>query len=232
MITLAHPNLERKIIFDDQHPTLLICENPHEYYNFVTDLLTEFQGGLSQFSFWDGLDSVRGDKVGELLLNNFSFDLAEKKIVGLVCKKLRRNYLDDTFMAEFNEINCKLAAFLSDLCQTVDFSLDFEELTIDDLFKCCSVRPAAVYHSLLEKIVCYINLLTELKGSFCYVFVGLRDVLSDEDLCQLYNHCRLMKVGLLLLESNHRRPLIDDERAIVITDDLCEIHENFDDEIV
>ncbi len=230
MIRLSHPNIETKIYFDELHPTLLICENPHEYYNFVTDMVDEFDGGVSQFSFWDELTNIRGDKVGELLLNNFSFELADKKIVNLMYKTLRRNYLDGTFIVEFNRINSELAKFLQELCATLDFATDFGELVIDDLFKCCGVKPAATFGSLLEKIVCYINMLTELKGAFCYVFVGLKDVLDDEDLCQLYNHCRLMKVSLLLIESSKRRPLLSEERAVIITDDLCELTENFGEE--
>lgn len=66
------------------------------------------------------------------------------------------------------------------------------------------------------------------KNPSFFVFVGLKDVLNDEDLQQLYNHCRLMKVGLLLLESSKKRPLLSEERGIIITDDLCELTENFE----
>ena len=227
MITLAHPKLETKITFDEQYPTLLICENPHEYFHFVTDMLAEFEGTPSRFSFWDGTENVKGDKVGELLLNNFSFDLADKKIVNLMCKKLRSNYFDGTFMVEFQRVSGEIVRFLSELCKTLDFATDFNEISLDDLLKCCAVRPAMQFDSLLEKIVCYVNLLTELKGSACFVFVGLKQVLNDEDLCALYRHCKLGKAGLLLMESSKSRPLLPEERAIVITDDLCELTENF-----
>lgn len=227
MITLAHPNVETKISFDEQHPTLLICENPKEYYNFVTDIVEEFEGNVSNFSFWEGITQVKGEKYGELLLDNFCFNLADKRLVALLQKRLRTNYANGEFLVEFNRINTEIASFLHDLCQTVDFATDFEGLSIDDLLKCCSVRPAATFSSLLEKIVCYVNLFIELKRACFFIFVGLKDVLADDDLSQLYHHCKLMKVGLLLLESSKKRPLLPDERAIIITDDLCELTENF-----
>lgn len=228
MITLAHPNIETKIVFDEQRPTVLICENPHEYYNLVTDLVAEFEEGTSNFSFWKGLDQIKGEKYGDLLLDNFCFDLANKKLTALLQKRLRANYVDGSFLVEFNRINSEIAAFLHDLCRTVDFATDFEGLSIDDLLKCCAVRPATTFNGLLEKVVCYVNLFIELKKVSFFVFVGLKDVLSDEDLQQLYNHCRLMKVGLLLLESSKKRPLLPEERGIIITDDLCELTENFE----
>ena len=55
---------------------------------------------------------------------------------------------------------------------------------------------------------------------------GIKDILSDQDLVALYKHCALQKVGLILLESSKKRKLLPEERAIIITDDLCEIVEN------
>ena len=59
------------------------------------------------------------------------------------------------------------------------------------------------------------------------MFVNLKSVLSDEKLLLLYEHCRREQVGLLLIESGKRRPLISGEKAVIITEDLCEILENY-----
>lgn len=115
---------------------------------------------------------------------------------------------------------------MQNLFDTVDFSLDYSEISLEDLLKACNVKPAKVYDSFLEKLICYINIFTELKSIRFFVFVGLKDILSDEDLLSLYNHCSLQKVELLLLESSKKRSLLSCERAIIITDDLCEIVEN------
>ena len=83
------------------------------------------------------------------------------------------------------------------------------------------------YDSLEEKIICYINVLIELKKCDFFVFVNLKSVLSDEKLLQVYAHCRREQVGLLLIESGKQRPLLPNERAVIITEDLCEILENY-----
>ena len=112
------------------------------------------------------------------------------------------------------------------LFSTVDFALDYEELTLESLFKACSVKPAKVYENLLEKIICYINLFVELKNVSFFIFAGLKEILNDEDLSLLYRHCELVKVGLLIIEGVKQRELLPAERAVIITDDLCEIVEN------
>ena len=100
-------------------------------------------------------------------------------------------------------------------------------MVLEDLLKLCNVKPTKVYESFLEKLICYINIFTELKNIKFFIFIGLKDILSDENLILLYQHCALQKVGLLLIESSKKRNLLPMERAIIITDDLCEIVENF-----
>ena len=163
------------------------------------------------------------DEINTLILQS----TADKKIINLLYKRLQSNFLEGSFQADFNLINAKICNFLSDLCSTVDFSLDFDELTIENLIKTCSVKPSAVYNSLLEKIICFINIFTSLKNISFFVFVDIKSVLSDDELQKLYKHCVLHKIALFLIESSKKRSSLVEEKAIIITDDLCEIVENF-----
>lgn len=60
------------------------------------------------------------------------------------------------------------------------------------------------------------------------MFVGLKPLLSDDELKKLYKHCAFNKISLLLIESYKVRPLLECERAIIITEDLCELVEQFE----
>lgn len=227
MITVANPNLQTKIEISPEYVSLLIIENPGEYFKTVCGLQNAMEGELSDFTFWNGTTQLQPSKIGELLLSAFSFELADRKILSLLYKKLQNNFLNGEFIVGFNAINTQIGAFLQSLCQTVDFSLDYSELVLEDLFKACNIKPAKTYESFLEKLICYINIFTELKNIQFFIFIGLKDILSDENLTLLYRHCALQKVGLLLIESSKKRSLLPNEHAIIITEDLCEIVENF-----
>ena len=67
----------------------------------------------------------------------------------------------------------------------------------------------------------------ELKKCEFFIFVNLKGVLSDEKLLQVYEHCQREQVGLLLIENGKQRPLLSNEKAVIITEDLCEILENY-----
>ena len=55
-----------------------------------------------------------------------------------------------------------------------------------------------------------------------------RSVLNDEQLQQVYAHCQAEQVGVLLIEDEKRRNLLSCEKAVIITEDLCEILENYE----
>ena len=60
------------------------------------------------------------------------------------------------------------------------------------------------------------------------MLVGVKSVLTDEELQELFKHCALQKVSLFFLEGENSRKTLPNERKIIITEDLCEIVENID----
>lgn len=226
MIRISHKNIETPIYPDSQAPLILSVENSTEYYRFAAQLKAAFSGEESEFSFWDGDRAIAPERYGELVLSPFYFDAADKRITNLLHKKLTAEYHDGAYITEFNAILAKIEKFLFDLCMTVDFATGLDALSLEGLLKACNVRPSNTFDSLIEKLICYINVLIELKSLSFFVLVGFCDVLSEEELSALYRHCSLMKVGLVLLERGRMQEHAGKEKRIIITEDLCEIVEN------
>lgn len=225
MIKIVHKDIETPIVLDCLSPFVLSVESSKEYYNFVVQLEDAFTAKESEFSFWEGDKFVSPDKCGEMIANPFCFDATDKKIVNLLYKKLQNNYNDGSFILKFNEINASIEDFLYDLCSSVDFSIDHECPSLEDLLKICSVKPSKTYDGLIEKLICYINIFAELKRTEFFVLVGIKDVLTEEEIELLYRHCALNKIALFLVERRTEKRK-KNERKIIITEDLCEIVEN------
>ncbi|MBQ7373109.1 MAG: type II-A CRISPR-associated protein Csn2 [Clostridia bacterium] len=226
-IIITHVHLETPIVISENFVQLLILENPNEFYRMVMDLDSQFDGGDGLFVFSSNGQVVQAQKSGAMVSDLFHFDLNDKKIVNLLYKKLETVAFGDK-VKNFNELTSKTTAFIEDLAYTVPFSVDYNELQPVDFLKLAGVKFAKAYDSLEEKLVCYINALIELKNCDFFVFVNLKSVLSDEKLIKIYEHCRLEQVGLFLIESGKRdKVLLDCEKAIIITEDLCEILENY-----
>ena len=226
-IQLTHVHLETSLTLSDEHVQLLIVENPTEYYNMVSDLDVQFDGQDGMFVFSADDKIVPAAKYGAMISDLFHFDLNDKKLLTLLYKRLE-NIAFSEKISLFYELTSKSVGFLEEVSFTVPFTLEYNEPQPSDYFKMSGLKFAKVYDTLEEKIACYINVLIELKQCEFIVFVNLKSVLSDEKLEQIYAHCRSEQVGLLLIEDVKRRKLLPCEKAVIITDDLCEILENYE----
>ena len=224
-IKISHVHLETPLILSENYVQLLIVENPNQFYNMVLDLVEQFDGKDGKFVFSQEGKIVSADKYGALVSNLFNFDLNDKKVLSLLHKRIESISYGEKVML-FNELSAKTVEFLEEIAFCVPFSLDYNEPQPIDFFKMVGVKFEKQYDSLEEKIVCYINALIELKKCEFFIFVNLKSVLSDEKLKNIYAHCLSEQVGLLLVEDAKRRPLLSQEKAIIITEDLCEILEN------
>lgn len=226
-IQIAHIHLETVMQLSEKYVQLLIVENPDEFFSMVSDLCRQFEGDqYGAFAFSSDGKIIEGAKYGAIISDVFHFDLNDKKITSLLHKKLEASALGEN-IALFNELASKTICFLQELAYSVPFSLDYSEPQPIDYLKAAGVKLENNYETLEEKIVCYINALIELKGCDYFIFVNLKSALNDEKLSQIYEHCQREQVGLLLIESGKNRPLLKNERAIIITEDLCEILENY-----
>lgn len=225
-ITLTHVHLETPLILSGDYVQLLIVQDPKEFYDMVSDLDGQFDGQEGTFAFSRDGQTIAASKYGAMISDLFHFDLNDKKILGLLHKRLE-NVAFGEKIALFNEFSCQTINFLEELAFCVPFALDYDEPQPIDYLKVAGVKFEKNYESLEEKIICYINALIELKKCEFFVFVNLKSVLNDEKLLQLYAHCRAEQVGLLLLEDGKRRSVLKCEKAVIITEDLCEILENY-----
>ena len=224
-VQIAHVYLETQLTIMDEYVSLLIVESPNEFYNMVSDLDGQFDGKDGAFVCSIDGQIVPIAKYGAMVSDLFHFDLNDKKLLTLLYKRLEGVAFGDK-LVQFNALTAKTVEFLEEIAFTTPFALEYDEPQPSDYLKASGLKFAKVYDTFEEKLVCYINALIELKGCEFFVFVNLKSVLSDEKLQQIYAHCRREQVGLLLIEDSKRRQLISCEKAVIITEDLCEILEN------
>lgn len=227
-IKVSHVHLETALTISPDAVQVLIIENPDEFYFTVESLDKQLNEGDGEFVFTKNGESFSPSKSGIMLCDLFHFDLNDKKILNLLYKKLETNVFGEK-LPYFYKTNSINTAFIEDIAYTVPFLLEYDEPQPLDYFKALNLKFAKTYTSLEEKIICYVNALIELKKCEFFIFVNLKSVLSDEKLLQFYNHCQKEQVGILLIESKKQRNSLPSEKTIIITNDLCEILENYSD---
>lgn len=226
-VSLYHVAIETPLVLAPEHVQLLIVEDPHEFYRFVHALDEQIGGGEGEFCFLRENKPVSPEAEGCIVCDPFHFELNDKKVVNLLLKRLAEQCRHGGFQEQLSQIDGDVSKLFFELFSSFPFALTFDEMSVDTLLKNANVRFERTFDSLLEKTVCYINAMVSLKHCRFFVFVNLKGVLSDEDLRSLYHHCALEKISLLLLENSRCRPLLREEKAVIITEDLCEILENY-----
>ncbi len=223
MIEIASVYYENRLLLTPEKPQLLIIENPSEFYKTVMSFRSQILGEEGDFSFYEDGEKMSVSKWGEILVNPFDFDINEKRILNLLYKKAEKNFLQSGLITELSEIITKSEIFFNELSYTFSFDLEYETLSLLDVMKAGNVKIKTEYEGVLEKVISYVNVLIELKNIKFFIFVNIKSILRDDDLAELYRHCEMEKVALLLIESAKLRPLLSREKAVIITDDLCEI---------
>ena len=177
-IVINHVHLETELVISSETTQLLIIENPSEFYSLVSMLYKQIEGEEGDFIFLANNQPINCSKSAFMIVDLFNFDLNDKKIVNLLYKKLEGVAINEKY-AKLSEFNSVVVSFLEDLTFSVPFSLDYGEIQPIDFFKSASLKFEKTYDTLLEKIICYVNALIELKGCEFFVFVNLKSVLSD-----------------------------------------------------
>lgn len=225
-ITVSHVHIETDLVLSDEAVQILVVENADEFYHIVSELYNQFDGEDGNFVFKLKDEVVSAEKNGIMICNPFHLDCNDKKIISLLYKVLEKESLGDALL-QYNEVVSSMIKYLEEISFNVPFKLSYNEPQPAEIMKVCGLKIESSYDTLLEKIICFINALIELKKCEFFVFVNLKSVLSDEKLLNLYSHCKNEKVGLLLIESSIIRNLLPEEKAVVITEDLCEILVNY-----
>lgn len=227
-INVAHVHLETQLVLSEDFVQVLIVENPAEFYSMVSDLDSQFDGGEGLFVFSRNGQMIDPVKCGAMVSDVFHFDLNDKKILNLLYKRLERVAFGEQ-LPLFNRLTTSTVSFLEELSFSTPFLLEYDEPQPTDYFKSAGLKFPKNHDSLVEKVVCYVNVLIELKKCDFFVFVNLQSVLSVDALQQFYAHCQQEQVGLLLIECSKRRNALPQEKVVLVTEDLCELLENYQD---
>lgn len=229
MINIAHVHLENSLILDPAHPMILIEENAHEFRTTVETLRDQLSGEEGDFAFSEGGKLIKAAERGIMITDIFGLEFSDRKLTSAIGKAAERNFEEGEQLPLLNAINSEVREFIERVTYEFPFAVEFDDLTVSDIFKAAGLRAAEHYGNFLEKLICYTSLISGLRPCSFIVFVNLRSVLSDEELHAFYEHMCGEKIALLLIESYKVRPLLSEERAVIITDDLCELVEYHND---
>lgn len=222
---LSHPIFEFPIEFNENTINVLVVENQKIFTDFIMDLLNQTTGKSGEFVLSENIDSLNISKELDLIIDIFSIDLNQKKILTKLYSILKNKAMDGEHYLATMDIISNISRYLEEIIETIEYPLLYtNEFDIGLIFKVVDLRLNDEYESLFDKITNYISIMREIAGISCFVFVNLKSFISDIEIAEIYKFAFYQKINIILLESTYKDVMNPYETIRIIDTDLCEIH--------
>ena len=200
--------------------TVLSVENPKAYSSILCDIWNQTQGGEGGFILSKEGELRNIAKEVDCIFNPFALDFNGKRVINRLYQELQEQ-ANTALMNESISLNGSIVAYLDELSRQVPYALEYDlDFDIVGLMKLYNVKMECFGECLLEKIVEYLRVMSHVCGMKNYVFVGLKQCLTVEELKQLYEFVFCEKINLIIIEYIHSAP-ISGEKGWILDRDLC-----------
>lgn len=217
---LIHSGYQLELSLRENQVTVLTVENKDAYRTLVSDLWNQVEGGEGEIILSDGEKIKKISKEMELVVNPFGLDCNNRKVISKLHQELKE-VSDELLIQEAAEVNKNIVEYLDKIVQYVPYAIDFEvDLDMNALLKMYDVRISCLGENLLEKIIEYMRTMSRICNVRIFVFVGLKQYLTIDELEQLYEFVIYEKIHLICIESMFTKCL-NSERCWILDEDLC-----------
>lgn len=200
----------------------LVVENQALLFRLLSDIRDQLAGKDGKCVVSDGGKVLPTDKSVELLTEFVPFTLNKKVLLNRASAMLEKRVLEGELYGEAAELAQLVEAFL--LKASFDMSGDvfFSRVSFSGLLKAAGLEFREDYASLAEKLLDYMELVTEYEGQKLFILYNLRSLISDREAELFLDSVLRHGYNVIILEScEHTR--LSGEQRYVVDESLCEI---------
>ncbi len=222
---LINGNLNTPINIHEGLPNILVVENKHLFYNLINDLIKQVEGNDGDWILSENSKIYSISKTTNVIVDFFHLNLNCKPILS----KLYSNLKDISAQSDFYMDTITLKQLIieyfekinSELILPVEFDAEFD---ITSIFKMLDVKFSVTDTELVESINIISHILRELVSNKLIVLVNFLNYLTEEEIEIFYRDLYYNKYSILLIENRWNRIKRENEKILIIDDDLCEIY--------
>ena len=209
-----------EIPLEENQVSVISIENPAAYTCILKEIWKQTQGDEGEVILFDGEKCKNIAKEIECIFNPFSLDCNNKRILTKLYQELKEES-DSVLLEEFMTINSQIVKYLDKLIYQVSYPLKCNlELDVVNLLKLYNVEVDAEDSTLLENLVNYLRISSQILKTRIFIFVGLKQYLTQDELDKLYEFAFYEKLHLVIIEAMHS-PCIRGEKGWILDKDLC-----------
>lgn len=219
-MTLAYPLLPEPIGFSEDGIRVLVIEHTQQLRGAVLELKEQLGGSKGKFVLAEKEQLLELSKSAVLVTDPFSLELDTKRILTKINQDACRAGAE--YAPALQEILARLGQVAAGISTMLDYDVCFEvPETWDELIKVMGFRIDTQALSLPEQVLEFMKLQRLFFGKKLFVFYNLKACLSGQELAAFYRSVQYEKLHVLLLEDTLRKRLPEQEKTVVVDEDLC-----------
>ena len=199
----------------------IIIENQQLFYRILCDMQNQIEGNEGKTIISKNDKVLPFGKNVEVLSQFIPFDLSKKQLINKVISDLEKRAIQESYAATM-EMLAKLNSFLFELSFDLPGDIDFSKVEIGSILKAVGIHFSEDYCSLGEKIIDYMELVSEYDQKKLFILVNLRSYISDAE-TQIFMETVIQREYHVVMIDNHGYTILKGEERYLIDSDCCEI---------
>ena len=209
-----------EIEFSEHQINVLIIEDPKLFTGILRDVWNQANGGDGGLLLSENGKEIIFGKTVEVVFNPFQLDINNRKMVSALYKDLSET-AKDSMLIETAELNADYLRYFDGLIENYPYPVTYDDqIEISELFKAFKVRFDDSSDTLAEFVLNYFRMVSRVLGVRLFVFVGVKQYFSREELSFLYQSLFYEKIYLLDIESE-QKDILKEEKTVTIDKDQC-----------
>ena len=180
---------------------IITIENPPLYYSMMQSLLEQAEGFGDKWTAFYGDEQNDFSKCCDVISSISDLTLANKTLQKPLLKYLCSNIEESKLCEEIIEYHSNGVKLIDTLRESCDFLLEYdEELFLPDLLKYYNVRLEPLDGTFVERLIKYISTVRMLTGKDCFIFIGCRGYLCEDDFAYLNKWIKYQGIHIVIFE--------------------------------
>lgn len=199
---LVHPDLQMQLHLTPPAAVALTIEAPELFLKYIQDLYLQSNGREGQFVLSDVNKELRISKFVEVILEPFSLDTNDRRILNKVYADLRDLAMDEEGYLRTQDILAQLQQYFMELEERSPYILTVDsDINVIDVFKALGVRFEAYEEGVFENLTQYIRILGDVLQKKVVVLVGMTGYLTKEQIMLLTKEAIYHEISIIYAES-------------------------------
>ena len=192
---LYHDSFSIPIFFEENIHNVLVVENPTVLSNYILELKDQIGGFKGNFIFSDKKDDEELEENVCLIVDPFSLNLNSKEFISKLNENLKKELLQPEYAYQIEELNQKISKILGEISLSQSMLINYDcEFSPTSLLKISNVFVESTDSSLLNHICNYLELSSLYLGKKLYIFVNLKQFLSEKEVSLFYDYLDYNKI--------------------------------------